>query len=57
MSRSRSESVASAQDLSYDDQQELLAFIEKRNWFEQKLDVSVPCRSALLSDQTGGRGA
>lgn len=29
-----------AQDLSFADQQELLAFIEKRNWFEQKLDVS-----------------
>jgi hypothetical protein len=29
------------QDLSYADQQELLAFVEKRRWFEGKLEVSL----------------
>lgn len=38
---------AKEQDLSYADQQELLAFIEKRNWFEAKLDVSL-WRKALM---------
>lgn len=33
-------SSAREQDLSYADQQELLAFIEKRKWFESKLEVN-----------------
>lgn len=30
---------AVAQDLSWEDRQDLLAFIDKRNWFEAKLEV------------------
>ncbi|KAL1411463.1 hypothetical protein Q8F55_002419 [Vanrija albida] len=32
-------STGPKQDLSFADQQELLAFIEKRNWFEEKLEA------------------
>lgn len=32
-------STGPTQDLSFADQQELLAFIDKRNWFEGKLEV------------------
>ncbi|WOO81131.1 uncharacterized protein LOC62_03G004664 [Vanrija pseudolonga] len=34
-----STSTGPKQDLSFADQQELLAFIEKRNWFEEKLEA------------------
>lgn len=36
------------QDLSYADQQELLAFIEKRRWFEGKLEVRLTRDSASV---------
>lgn len=52
-------STGPTKDLSFADQQELLAFIDKRNWFEGKLEVSsqaidvlTPSRSRLCLAST-----
>lgn len=39
------------QDLSYADQQELLAFVEKRRWFEGKLEVSPHRPSSAMESE------